>query len=76
MKLIDEWKAVLTKAWSMKAAFALALLGAAQAALPFFSDFVPPVLMGSTTGLVALLIVVLRVVDQGLTVKAVEGGAP
>jgi len=51
---IDEWKIVLRKAWSMKAAFALAAVGGAQAALPYFGAFVPPVLMGSITGLLAV----------------------
>lgn len=67
MNLITEWKAVLKKAWSMKAAFALAALGGAQAALPYFGGFISPTLLGSTTMLVALAIVALRVLDQNLT---------
>lgn len=70
MKLIDEWKTVLRKAWSMKAAFALAILGAAQAGLPYFGGFIPPVLMGSTTAVVSLLLIGLRLMDQGLAAVA------
>ena len=74
MKLLDEWKTVLLKAWSMKAAFVLAALGAAQAALPFFGALMSPVLAGLITLCVAVAIVVLRILDQGLSVKALEGG--
>lgn len=70
LKVIDEWRAVLLKAWSMKAAFALALLGAAQAGLPYFGDFMPPVLMGTTTAVVSLLLIALRLMDQGLAAVA------
>ena len=73
MKIIDEWEDVLKKAWSMKAAFALAILGAVQAGLPYFGTFIPPVLMGSTTAVVALLLVGLRLMDQGLAAVA-DGG--
>jgi hypothetical protein len=73
VKLIDEWETVLKKAWSMKAAFALAILGAAQAGLPYFGAFIPPVLMGSTTAVVSLLLIGLRLMDQGLSAVATGG---
>lgn len=65
MKVIEDWKAVLKRAWSMKLAFLIALFGAAQAALPYFGDFLPQTLMGSLTAALALLLAAARLLDQG-----------
>lgn len=42
MTLIDNAKEVFLKAWSIKLSMLSAVLGAAEVALPFFTDFVPP----------------------------------
>lgn len=65
MKVIEEWEVVLRRAWSMKLAFLIALFGAAQAALPYFGDFLPQPLMGSLTAALALLLAAARLLDQG-----------
>ena len=41
MQLIDNWKAVATKAWSSRLAWLAAILSAVEAALPFFSGLLP-----------------------------------
>lgn len=42
MTLIDNAKEVFLKAWSIKLSVLSAVLSAAEVALPFFTDFVPP----------------------------------
>ena len=42
MTLIDNAKEVFLKAWSIKLSLLSAVLSAAEVALPFFTDFVPP----------------------------------
>lgn len=38
MNLIDNWKAVATKAWSMRLVLLSAILSGAEVALPLFDD--------------------------------------
>lgn len=42
MTLIDNAREVFMKAWSIKLSVLSAVLSAAEVALPFFTDFVPP----------------------------------
>jgi phage-related protein len=76
MQLIDNWKDVLTKAWSVKTGALAALFGGLQQALPL----IPAGLMGLTpeqsamiaavlgalSMLCGVLVPVVRVFDQGL----------
>lgn len=39
--LIENWRDVLKKAWSLRLMFLAALLSGLEVALPFFSDAVP-----------------------------------
>lgn len=64
MKLVENWGAVLARAWSMKTAYVIFLFGVVQAALPFFGDVVSPVLLGSITIALAAVLGVVRIVDQ------------
>lgn len=64
MKLIDQWKAVLSKAWSIRLALLSAVLGALEVGLPFFSDIAPPKLFGSLSAAVALASAIARLVAQ------------
>lgn len=64
MKIIDNWKTVAGKAWSMRLAYLIAIFGAAQAALPYFDGLVGPRSMGVATAILALLLGTLRIVDQ------------
>ena len=41
MKLVDDWKVILRKAWSMRFIAMTAALGGLEMALPLFSDAVP-----------------------------------
>lgn len=76
MQLIDNWKDVLTKAWSVKTGALASIFGGIQQALPLF----PAGLMGLTPEqsamiaavfgalslLCAALVPVVRVFDQGI----------
>lgn len=64
MNLIDDWKTVLTKAWSMRLALLSAALSAAEVALPFFTDFVPPRTMAMLAVLTAAGAAIARLVAQ------------
>lgn len=63
-RLIPEWRAVLNKAWSVKFSLLAGLLGAAEVALPIFSDSIPRGLFASASALVALLTPLTRVLAQ------------
>lgn len=39
MRLLDDWKHLLCKAWSIRLALIAALLSAAEVALPLFPDY-------------------------------------
>jgi hypothetical protein len=41
MNLIDNWKAVATKAWSMRLVLLSAVLSAIEVALPYFDGAMP-----------------------------------
>jgi hypothetical protein len=45
MTLIDNAGEVLKKAWSIRLSILSAIFSAAEVALPFFTDFVPPHVM-------------------------------
>lgn len=42
MKLIDDWRRVLRRAWSARLMLLAALLSGVEIILPFYSDAVPP----------------------------------
>lgn len=63
-RLIPEWRKVLNRAWSVKFSLLAGLLGAAEVALPIFSDAIPRGLFASASALVALLTPLTRVLAQ------------
>lgn len=46
MKLYDNWKIILKKAWSLRFMALAGILSGCEVALPFFSDYVPQSLRG------------------------------
>lgn len=42
MRLADDWKVILRRAWSVRLMLLAALLSGAEFALPYFGDKVPP----------------------------------
>ncbi len=64
MTLINDWAKVLKNAWSMRLALLTAIFSAAEVALPFFSDFVPPRTMAILATITAAGSAIARVVAQ------------
>ena len=64
MRLIDEWKAVLRHAWSIRLIAVAGLLTGIEAALPLFGFPASPWLAG-TTLLVVTAAFIARLIAQG-----------
>lgn len=64
MELIENAKQVFLKAWSIRLALISAALSAAEVALPFFTDFVPPNTMAVLAVLTSAGAAIARLVAQ------------
>jgi len=64
MKLIDNWRAVISKSWSFWLMIASAALGAAELTLPLFNGVFPQKLFATASMLVGIAAAVARVVYQ------------
>lgn len=64
MKLIDNWKAVATQAWSMRFMYAATALGALELALPALDGLLPPRTFAIATVAVTALALIARLVSQ------------
>ena len=71
MQLIEDWKAIVRKAWSLKLNGLALLLGAAEAYVNLMKpDGIPPLLFASLSGLATTAAMVARVMAQ----KELTGG--
>lgn len=64
MKLITNWKAVVTRAWSMRLVMLSAILSGAEVALPVFDDAFRRGTFALLAVLVSLAAAVARVIAQ------------
>ena len=64
MKLIDDWKAVAKRAWSMRLIVLSAVLSAAEVALPYLDDRFPRGTFAVLAGVVSLAAGIARVLAQ------------
>lgn len=64
MKLIDEWRRIVRKAWSFRLALLAAALGGVEMALPLFSDAVPRHVFLSLSILTTVGAALARIVAQ------------
>lgn len=64
MKLYDNWREILRRAWSVRIALALAVVSGMNAALPVFADVLPREVFAVLTFGGAMAIVVARLVYQ------------
>lgn len=64
MKLYENWKLIVKKAWSVRLMVLAFLLTMAEAMLPFFSDAVPSRLFAVLSGLAVAGAFVARIVAQ------------
>lgn len=64
MKLYDNWREILRRAWSVRIALALAVVSGMNAVLPVFADVLPREVFAVLTFGGAVAIVVARLVYQ------------
>lgn len=64
MKLIDEWKAVATKAWSVRLAVASALFAATDVIIPIITPEYPTRAFTMLAGAFAIGSALVRVIQQ------------
>jgi len=72
MNLVPNWRDVISHAWSMRLMFVAAVLSGFEAALPFFTDFIPQGLFGALAGLVSAAALVARLIAQPMTLPPPE----
>jgi hypothetical protein len=64
MKLIDNWRAVVSKSWALWLSLLSATLSAIEVWLPMANVLFPPKTFAIASGVVAVLAAVARVVYQ------------
>jgi hypothetical protein len=64
MKLIEDWRTVLRRAWSIRLVLLAALLGGIEVVLPLFSDAAPRHVFALLSIVVSLGAAVARVMAQ------------
>ena len=64
MKLYENWKTIVAKAWSIRLMAIAFLLTMAEVMLPFFSDSFPPKMFAILSGLAVAGAFVSRLVAQ------------
>ncbi len=64
MKLIDDWRRVLRRAWSIRLTLLSAALGGVELALPLFSDALPRGAFAALSVAVAVAAAGARLVAQ------------
>lgn len=64
MRLLDDWQAVLRKAWSVRLMAVAFLLTALEVMLPFFSEAIPARIFAVASGLAVAGAFVARLVAQ------------
>lgn len=65
--LIDDWRTVLRRAWSLRLQFLATVLGCAEVLLPMFSDLFPRYLFAVMSFAVGIAAMYARVVAQPKT---------
>lgn len=64
MKLIDDWKCIVRRAWSIRLMALVVLLCGAEVVLPFMADLMPRWVFATLTGVVAIGAAWARLVPQ------------
>lgn len=64
MSLVDDWRSVLRKAWSVRLIILAGALSGAEVVLPMFQDAIPRGVFASLSGLVTAAALFARVIAQ------------
>ena len=66
MKLIPDARRIFLKAWSVRASFAIAIINGFLVGFAVFGEIVPPYWFLAVNIIGPVIVVALRLVDQGL----------
>lgn len=64
LHLIDDWRRVLRKAWSIRLALIAAAFGGAELALPYLGDLIPPKVFLGLSMAITIAAAAARIVAQ------------
>lgn len=64
MKLVDDWKKILRRAWSIRMAIIAAVFSGAEVALPYLGDAIPSGPLAALSFVAAAGAIISRVVAQ------------
>jgi hypothetical protein len=64
MELIENWKLILKKAWSLRLLTAAAVLSGAESIAPFAQNYLPPRLFAATMFAIVCLAFAARLLAQ------------
>lgn len=64
MNLVDDWRSVLRKAWSVRLIILAGMLSGAEVVLPMFQGDIPRGMFASFSGLVTAAALFARVIAQ------------
>lgn len=64
MQLIEDWKDVLLRAWSVKWIVGAVILSGIEVVLPFFTDVIPTGIFAALSGVVASTALLARILAQ------------
>jgi hypothetical protein len=74
MKLVDDWKNIALKAWSMLWMYAATILGSVEVILPIFSDQLMAWVGRGTFALLSVFALLLGIVSRVIQQKEISGG--
>jgi len=64
MRLIDDWRKVVKKAWSIRLMVLAAVLSGLETILPYFSDRIPVGVFAITSFIVTAFALLARIIAQ------------
>lgn len=64
MRLVNDWRRVMRRAWSVRLIALAVVLTGLEVALPFLGDWIPPGRLGLLAGLVSAAALPARLIAQ------------
>lgn len=74
MNLIDDWKNVALKAWSMRWMYAATVLGGVEVVLPLFQDSLVNSIGRGVFAALSVIALLLGIVSRVIQQKEISGG--
>jgi hypothetical protein len=64
MKMVDDWRTILRKAWSVRLMILAGLLSGVEVVLPLLTDWFAPGIFAALSGLTVMFAFVARLIAQ------------